>query len=319
MTNHSTNYGLFSIHARHSFLTVLFSIIALMAVNTFASAYRPLVRNQPTVAPSAKFDRIWVDYDVTEGSIKGMRIHVKFTVYGMKNLDSYLAIYFETAAGERLKDKNKKFNSSTGDVAVYRSMAPGYDPTDYEDLAVFMPYDELDLSDGNWDLRLDVDIIYKAGGMIQHLTYKEINYKQGDAVGGGRKNSGSISATLQKVWIDYDVTENGVKGMRIHLKVQVKGLKGIDSEFAVRVQKKDGTYLSNSRSSFSNSDGQLRLLYEMKPGYDPAVFEDAAVFLPYNEINVGTGKWDLKLDMDLNYEGGELIQHLDYYAFEFTR
>src|SRR5262245_54402914 len=112
MMNKATRKGMLSIHARLSLLSVLFSIIALTAVNSFANADRS------SSAPSAKFDKLWVDYDVTEGSNKGMRIHLKFTVYGMKDLSSYLAIYFKTAAGDYLKDKNKKYNSSEGDVAV---------------------------------------------------------------------------------------------------------------------------------------------------------------------------------------------------------
>ena len=312
--NQSTNTGQLSRHPRYYFLSVVFCLLALTVVNTFASADRPT--GTTPAAPSAKFDRIWIDYDVKEDSRDGMRIHVKFTVYGMKNLDAYLAIYFGITGGDRLKDKNNKFNSTTGDVAVYKAMNPGYDPAEYSDFSVFMPYDELDLSDGKWNLTLDVKVIYKGGGQIAQLTYKDIVYTQDDTT--RKNNSGSVSATLKRVWVDYGVTENGVKGMRVHLNLEVKGLKGIDSEVAVRVQKKDGTYVRNSRSLYSNDSGELQVVFSMKPGYDPAVYSDATVFLPYNEINVGSGKWDLKLDLDLNYEDGDLIQHLDYYAFEFT-
>jgi hypothetical protein len=131
-------------------------------------------------SPSATFKAIWIDYDVTEGKRDGMRIHVKFTVYGMKNLDSYLAIYFLDENGDKLRDNNGRYNSSDGEVAVYYALKPGYATTDYDDLSVFMPYDELDLDDGNWDLRIDADVIYKRGGLIQHLTFKDINYKQGE-------------------------------------------------------------------------------------------------------------------------------------------
>jgi hypothetical protein len=57
----------------------------------------------------------------------------------------------------------------------------------------------------------------------------------------------------------------------------------------------------------------------MKPGYPTTVYKDADMFLPYNEINVSSGKYNLKLDVDLNYDDGDLIKHLDFYEFEFER
>ncbi len=129
--------------------------------------------------PSAAFKEMWIQYDVKEGRRNGMRIHVKFSVYGMRNLDSYLAIYFMDEDGDKLPDRNGKYNSSAGEVAVYYALKPGYATTDYDDLSVFMPYDELDLPDGDYNLKIDADVIYKNGGLIDHLTFKDIVYNQG--------------------------------------------------------------------------------------------------------------------------------------------
>jgi len=266
--------------------------------------------------PSASFKDIWVDYDVKESNQLGMRIHVKFTAYGMKNLNSYLAIYFMTEDGDYLKDKNDKYNSSSDDVAVYRELTPAYDPADFNDLSVFMPYSELDLTDGSWDLKMDVKLIYKAGGLIQELTKKAFNYKQGDTV---ERNPTSVTTKLTRIWVDYNVTEGSRRGMRIHVNFEVTGLKGVDSKLVARVQKENGTYLSNNNSGFSNDSGQLEVAFEMKPGFPTTVYKDADMFLPYNEINISSGKYNLKLDVDLSYEDGELIKHLDFYEFEFER
>ena len=92
---------------------------------------------------SAKFEKMWVDYNVKEGGRLGMRIHVKFTVANMKDVDSYMVVHFEKEDGTQLKTTNRKFASKDGQVSVYRSMKPGYDETVYKDFDVFMPYDEL--------------------------------------------------------------------------------------------------------------------------------------------------------------------------------
>lgn len=302
-------------------ITVLFCLFALSTIKALTKENHILLLNKQSanknlVEPSARFDRIWVDYDVTEDGQKGMRIHVQFTIYGMKDRDSYLAVYFENDKKMRLKDNNGKMRSTDGDVAVYRSLKPGYDSTEYKDLSVFMPYTELDLGNGNWNLQMDVDLIYQGGGLIQHLAFKEFNYKLGGDV---VANKSSVSATVKKIWVDYDVTRNGKKGLLVHVNFEVTGLKGIASKLVARVQKENSEFLANNNAGYSNDSNQLEISSDMKPGYAIAVYEDATLFLPYSEIIVSKGVWDLKLDIDLNYENGDLVQHLDLYKFKFTR
>lgn len=292
-------------------------LIAAIRANGPSATPNPTPRTTNST-PSATFKEIWVDYGVTEGGQNGMRIHVKFTAYGMRNLDSYLAIYFMDEDGNYLKDNNNKFNSTSGDVAVYRDLRPGYDPAEYNDFTVFMPYSELDLPNGNWDLQMDVKLIYKAGGLISQLTKKSFNYKKGASVNNNRNSDGVTFKVIRK-WVDYNVTEDGQKGMRIHVNFEVTGLKGVDSLMAVRVMKENGDILTNSNSSYSNDAGELEVSFSMKPGFETTVYKDADVFLPYNQINISRGKWDLKLDIDLKYADGELIKHMDVYPFEFER
>jgi hypothetical protein len=263
-------------------------------------------------APSAKFDRIWVDYDVAEDGQDGMRIHLKFTTYGMKELDSAVRINFQTNDGKPLKDKNQRFYTTSGNVALFTELKPGYPTTVYNDLQMFMPYEELDLEQGNYSLKMDVDLIYEDGTLIQHMAYEAFTYDNA-------ADDAETNAVIKKVWVDYNVSEDRRKGMRIHVNFEVTGLKGVDSKLVVRVQKESGDFLTSSSPSYANDSGQLELSFSMKPGYPTTVYEDATIFLPYDEIIIRKGVWDLKLDIDLNYESGELINHLTYHEFEFTR
>lgn len=120
-------------------------------------------------AMSASLNRMWIDYNVTEGSEKGMRIHINYKVYGMKGIPSYLALYFAKKNGDKLMNSKTGFTSADGQLALYKEMDPAYDPAVYEDSTLFLPYDEIDLGSGKHDLTISTDVIYKEGGLIDHL------------------------------------------------------------------------------------------------------------------------------------------------------
>lgn len=280
------------------------------------------VKAQPSSssgAPSAKHERTWIEYDVTENGVRGMRIHNKFTVYGMKNVASYLAIYFEDSSGTRLRDKNQKVYSTSGEVAIYKELTIGYDPGIFSDVAVFMPYDELDITaGGKYTLNMDIKLIYKAGGLIQQMTSYPFEYTKPNAVTSPTTTSSS-ETQINKVWMDYDVTENGRRGMMIHVAFKLYGLKDVDSYLAIYVADEKGDRFKSSNNDFSSVDGELALFKSLKPGYELSVYDDSKLFLPYDEIPVGNGEHNLKLDIDVIRQNGDLVKHLDFKPFVFTR
>ena len=273
--------------------------------------------------PRATFDKLWVDYDVTQDDILGMTIHVKFTAYDMKDMDSYLAIYFQHSDGDKsfLKDKNDKFVSSAGDVALYKSIKPAYNPAVYEDLSVFMPYGELDLSPGEYKLSMDVKLIYKAGGVISKLTTYDFEYtKPGSTTGGSPGAPATVAdAKFEKVWVDYDVTEDGKKGMRIHVKFSLINLKDVDAYMAIYFTKKNGDVIKGTSSVYRSTNGQAAVFKSLKAGYDESVYDDLKLFMPYNEFNLGTGKFDLNMDVSVIYKNGDLVKQLTTKEFWFSQ
>ncbi|MDH7445706.1 hypothetical protein [Aquimarina sp. 2201CG14-23] len=125
---------------------------------------------------STKFTRTWVDYNVTEDEKKGMRIHAEFTVFNLKDTECYMLV--------RFADKNEKFLTTTkiayknvsGQISLYKKLTPKFDKTYYADVNVFMPYTEFNLSKEYHDLKYDVDLIYKDGGIIKHFEMVSFYY-----------------------------------------------------------------------------------------------------------------------------------------------
>lgn len=272
--------------------------------------------------PYATFDKLWIDYNVYEDGVKGMKIHVKFTAYEMQNMDAYMAIYFEfdDEIGGYLKDKNSKYNSSAGEVAVYSSIKPLYNPAVYNDLVVFMPYGEFDLDPGQYDLAMDVKLIYKAGGVISKLTtyYFEYTEPASTTTSGGAPTN-KITATHKDMWVEYDVYENSQKGMKIHAKFSVSGMKNVNGYLAIYFETKAGERLKSEVTGYRSTSGQLAAYKEITPGYDQTDYNDLVVFIPYSAFNLTSGKHDLKMDADLIYKEGGMIQHLNYHEFWMSK
>ena len=127
----------------------------------------------------------------------------------------------------------------------------------------------------------------------------------------------NVTTKFQKVWVDYNVTEDGENGMRIHVKFQVTNMKDVDSKVMVYFQEEDGTNLTGS--GLYSSDGKVAAKKELKPGFDVTEYKDLEIFMPYNELNLTKGKYNLKMDIDLADDDENLIQHLTFHEFQYEK
>lgn len=297
---------------------ISFSLIAALFCMIFSAA--TIVNAQPAGSntPRAQLQKIWIDYNVTEKGVRGMRIHTAFKVFAMKGVSGYLQFRFETRAGKALMDNNGAFDHEDGSVAAFRAIKPGYEPTQYDDLDVFMPYDELDLSPGKYELRMDVDVIYENGDLIQHLEFYNFDYTQPGKTS-TVNNSSSPSGKFDRIWIDFDVKEGNKYGMRIHVKFTTYGMKNLPSYLAVYFRKTDGTKLLTNNVNYRSTDGQVAIYKELNPGYATTDYNDMQLFLPYSELSLPSGTYDLRMIVNLIYKEGGLIQHLTDYDFEYTK
>jgi hypothetical protein len=133
------------------------------------------------------------------------------------------------------------------------------------------------------------------------------------------KSTSDMRAKFEKIWVDYNVTDGGEKGMRIHVKFEVYNMEGVDSKLMVFFQKEDGTYVKNSSTPYSANDGRVAAIRELKPGYDDTVYKDLDVFIPYTALDLSKGKYNLKMDADLTKDDEELVQHLTFHEFQFEQ
>jgi hypothetical protein len=264
--------------------------------------------------PKIVFEKMTVDYKANEGNQDGMMLHLKFTVHNMKDSAAFIAVYFvfNDYHGGALRDTNRQYYSAAGDVALYKEIKPGFDPAHYEDLQLFMPYSELDLAPGNYDLAMDTKLIKPEGTLIGNLTLHPFNYTK------PIPNTSLIpNGTIDSVFTEQNVTENNQPGMRVHIVRHLQtGTKDVDSYLAIYFENKDRTKLKSLTTNYQSQSGQAALFFSLKGIYDSNLWEKITLFMPYAELGLPKGQHELRMDIDAIYKNGSLLRHMRFYEFQ---
>lgn len=135
----------------------------------------------------------------------------------------------------------------------------------------------------------------------------------------GQESVDEVSVEFDTLWIDYNVAQDGQKGMVIHTSFTVRGMQDVDGYLTIRLQDENDEALDSSVTEFRNKGGQLAVFKDFRPAYDDAIYQDLTVFIPYRAIELAGGTYALKIDADVIYKNGDFIHHLTLHAFTFTQ
>jgi hypothetical protein len=122
--------------------------------------------------------------------------------------------------------------------------------------------------------------------------------------------------------IVHNVTVDGVKGMRVHAKFRVRYGKGIPSMMIAYFYYDDAenTPLKTDDPDFRDKKGGVSCHVNFTPAYDPAVYEDLTLFMPYEALNMESGEsYDLKFYLALyDKSGGRFFGKSGWYKFKLN-
>ena len=125
---------------------------------------------------TGSIQKIWVEHNVIQTYgfqyIKGMKIHVKFTVNNMLRKTGNIQAYFWFQNGAKLLDYNGLYRAPDGQVSVYESFTPNYQNCEYN-YTLFMPYAELHCGTGKYNLMFHVEMFEKTTGVWKSFLRSE--------------------------------------------------------------------------------------------------------------------------------------------------
>jgi hypothetical protein len=104
--------------------------------------------------PEATFQSARIVHNVTVDGVTGMRVHAKFSVrYGL-DVRCRMIAYFYYDDGTPLKSADRNYTTTDGQVSARVFFTPKYDPAQYNDLQLFVPYSALNMEEGaEYDLK----------------------------------------------------------------------------------------------------------------------------------------------------------------------
>jgi hypothetical protein len=143
-----------------------------------------------------------------------------------------------------------------------------------------------------------------------------------DVVGSNVMTFDDPVATYEGARIVHNVTVNGEKGMRVHANFKVRyGLNVPCMMIAYfYYDDEDNTPLKSGNAHYSDKKGNVAATTNFTPAYDPAVYNDLQLFVPYECLNMESGeKYNLKFYLALyDKEGGRFFGKSGWYKFNLT-
>jgi len=127
-------------------------------------------------------------------------------------------------------------------------------------------------------------------------------------------------ATFEGARVVHNVTVDGVKGMRIHAKFRVRYGYNVPCRMIAYFFDEDGDALDAADRKYSTDKGKVSVSTSFTPKYDPAVYSDLQLFMPYEALNMESGdEYNLKFYLALyDNDGRRFFGKSGWYTFKLT-
>lgn len=105
-----------------------------------------------------KINRFWMETGAIREGMEGMIIHLDITISGLRNHEIRANTYFEHANGDKLLDRDDNYGTTDGQVCTGTTFVADSDNAHFDDISMFIPYDQFHLQRGDHTLKFLVQI-----------------------------------------------------------------------------------------------------------------------------------------------------------------
>jgi subtilisin family serine protease len=256
-------------------------------------------------AATAVIHQISTHHNVDVAGIKGMRLLVNFDVDHLQGRTGRLiATFYDKSSGQALRDRNGRYTDNAGRVAVTLNFTPSYERTRYTGAELFMPYSEMELGAGEYELYFVATIVDNAGGSLAQSRPGHFHFNN--------QGTGRPQAQIRTVRVVHNVTTNGMSGMTIFVSFNITNYRDQTGEVAAYFYFDDANNrpLRDFNGQYTTNGGNVAVARRFTPGYHDARYDEFSIFMPYRELHMEAGYfhrlkfhlivWDINNSTQLN-------------------
>jgi len=258
---------------------------------------------QPGGKPAAWFTEVTVDPAVQYKDGKSVKIKANLRIDHLIGKTLRVDARFYFPQGKALRDFDQKYRSAAGLVLASNTIVPKYKKTTVTGMTVRIPVSQLHLAAGSHKMYAYLTI--SDGDKV--LASKSTPYFTAGS-GAPPKPAAKRSVKFQTVWVTHNHTVGKEKGLRVHMRMTVSGCLRQKVQIAAWFWFANGNVLKDFNGRY-NAKNQVAASSTVTPIYGVSTFSDATIFIPYSELHLRKGTYNLAVNVGA-YFGGQRIGYL---------
>lgn len=246
---------------------------------------KPITINTGT--SSAIIQNINVQHNIFRNNKKGMSIKANFQVNNALNKQCKLVAYFYNGTTP-LKSKDPNYSTTSGNVAAWIDLTPNFPNTQFTNQEIFVPYDALNLSIGEFKLKCSISIFNGSAELARGGAYY-FSYQ-----------NGPVCDNMDVVYNFDNVNQQLV----LRPKFTIKYAQNLKCNAVAYFYFDDGKPMKAIATTNSTTSGDLAFWASFNPGYDVTNYNygylsDLTISIPYSEFHLVKGFHKLKFFVSL--------------------
>lgn len=124
------------------------------------------------------------------------------------------------------------------------------------------------------------------------------------------------SVTVNKIWLEKDVTLNAKLGMKIHFFLQTDGLKDVPMSAIAYFDEPKGVGVKDTDGRWCTTSGTVAIWADFTPPYESSVWSDFWFFVAYEDVHIKDYSKTYYCHVFISDKQGKQYGNTEYVAFQ---
>ena len=127
------------------------------------------------------------------------------------------------------------------------------------------------------------------------------------------------SVTINKIWLEKDITLNGKLGMKVHFYLRTDGLKNVPLSAIAYFDEPKGVGVQDTDGRWCTTSGTVAIWSDFTPPYETATWDDYWFFTAYEDLHIKDYNKTYYCHVFVFDKQGKQYGNTDYVAFQVQR